>query len=161
MILLPLMILWAPRPMQFTASARWVLLVFFALALTVGAPNGLGPECYGVEWPEPSAADSPAASNPLHGSSPLRSVAKGGELSREGTRVAGLVGTFREIGRRWTFIADDDQASYRLLENQTLERICRSIQEDPYDIRWKVGGELTEFMDENFLILDHAQRAAK
>lgn len=141
MIFLPLMLLWAPRPLQFATSARWALLLLCGLALTASAPHSLGIEATPLR---PQAADSHPA-----------------ELSREGTRIAGLVGSFREISRRWTFMADDGKTAYRLLENQSLERICRAVAEDPQDTRWKVSGVLTEFMDENYLLLDRTQRATK
>lgn len=140
MILLPLMILWAPRPMQFAPSARWLLLLFFAIALTAGAPEGLGIE---------------ARENRSNNSE--RKV----ELSREGTKVAGVVGTISQSGRRWIFTGDEDSAAYRLLENQSLERVVRAIEEDPQDVRWKISGELTEYMDENFLLLGKSQRAPR
>lgn len=154
MILLPLMLLWAPRPMRFATSARWGLLLFFAAALTVGAPDCLGIEAAdGEPWPAESFAETATERIPANLSDP------GAELSREGTRVVGLVGTLREVGRRWTFIADDNQIAYRLLENQSLERVCRAIEEDPRDVRWKISGQLTEYLDENFLLLEQTQRA--
>lgn len=140
MILLPLMLLWAPRPMQFTPSARWWLLLIFAVALTAGAPDVVGTE---------------ASDNRAHSSGAAV------ELSREGTKVAGLVGTFHQAGRRWIFTVDEDSTAYRLLENQSLERIVRAIEEDPQDVHWKVSGELTEYMDENFLLLAKSQRAPR
>lgn len=138
MILLPLMLLWAPRPMQFTPSARWLLLLFFAGALTARAPDGVGVEAN--EQPAPR-------------------IGNAAELSREGTKVTGLAGTFQQSGRRWIFTVDEDSTSYRLLENQSLERIVRAIEEDPQDTHWKISGELTEYMDENFLLLTKSQRA--
>lgn len=142
MIFLPLMLLWAPRPLQFATSTRWVLLLFFAAVLTIGTPN-----CLGIEATERDLRSDASGTPPA-------------DLSREGTRVTGLVGSFREVGRRWTFLADENQVAYRLLENQSLERVCRAIGEDPQDTRWKISGELTEFMDENFLLLRQTQRAS-
>ena len=83
------------------------------------------------------------------------------EKHREGTKVSELVGSFRETGRRWTFTARDGATAYRVLENQPLERIARAISEDSQDKHWKVSGLLTEFFDENLLLLDRIERAAE
>ena len=81
------------------------------------------------------------------------------EKNREGTRVSGLSGRFDEAGRRWTFTSDSGEVAYRVLENQSLERIAKAIGEDPQDRHWKVNGELTEYFDENLLLLDRVERA--
>jgi hypothetical protein len=84
-----------------------------------------------------------------------------GTKQREGTRVSGLVGDFKETGRRWTFHSETSDLTYRILENQSLERITKAIQEDPQDRHWKIAGELTEYLDENFLLIDRVERATQ
>ncbi len=44
-------------------------------------------------------------------------------------------------------------------ENLMLQRIVEAVRIDPSDDRWTVSGEVTEFFDENQLIIRTAQRA--
>ncbi|MEM6980246.1 MAG: hypothetical protein AAF539_11330 [Planctomycetota bacterium] len=46
-----------------------------------------------------------------------------------------------------------------LLENLMLQRVARAIEEDPSDKRWVVTGKVTEFRDENRLLLQTIHRA--
>lgn len=46
-----------------------------------------------------------------------------------------------------------------LSENLMLQRIAAAIRANPSDNRWEVSGEITEFFDENRLIIRTAQRA--
>lgn len=79
-------------------------------------------------------------------------------LMREGAKLQSVVGTVTQSGQRWSFITEQKR-SYRLLENLTLQRLIRSIQRDAEDRRWVVDGQVTEFMDENFLLLSRTQRS--
>jgi len=45
------------------------------------------------------------------------------------------------------------------IENLMLDRITRAIEEDPQDSHWMVTGEITEFHDENRLMVLTAHRA--
>ena len=49
--------------------------------------------------------------------------------------------------------------SYVLLENLALSRIVDSIRRDPTDDAWIVTGRLTEFGDENYLLLETSRRS--
>ena len=139
MILLPLLVLWARRPLHFTRINRWLLFAVACAGLWCLGPAHYGAVKAQAEVTQPNASDK----------------------HREGTRVTGLVGTFEPAGRRWTFVADSGDQAYVVLENQSLERIAKAIDEDPQDRHWKVSGELTEYFDENFLLIDRLERAVK
>lgn len=83
------------------------------------------------------------------------------EKHREGMRLSGVTGTFQDSSRRWVFTADGDGPAYKVLENLPLERIARAIGEDPQDKRWKVSGTLTEYYDDNYLLIDRIERAPR
>jgi hypothetical protein len=83
------------------------------------------------------------------------------EKHREGMRLSGVTGTFQESSRRWAFAVDGEGPSYKVLENLPLERVARAIGEDPQDKRWKISGTLTEYYDENYLLIDRIERAPR
>lgn len=139
MILLPLMIIWARRPMYFTNFSRWILVAIAFVALCC-----LGP--YQSQFAKVHAEENlPNAS----------------EKHREGTRVTALVGFFESAGRRWTFTSESGELAFAVLENLSLERVAKAIEEDPEDRHWKISGELTEYFDQNYLLIDRLERAAK
>ena len=47
-----------------------------------------------------------------------------------------------------------------VVENQMLQRVVEAIRATPSDDRWMISGEVTEFFDENRLLLKTVQRAA-
>lgn len=142
MILLPLMIVWLKRPMSFAAGPRWACGISLAVGLTIALPS----------------RSHVSAAHPA-GLATANLALEGKQ--REGTRVNGLVGSLTHAARRWTFTSEAGDITYRILENQSLERIVKAIQEDPEDIHWKVSGQLTEFLDENFLLIERTERSAR
>jgi len=78
-------------------------------------------------------------------------------LEREGTEIRELVGQIRWVGSRWLFVAEGEP-TYRLLENLTLQRVVLAIRDDREDRFWTVSGTITEFLDENYLLLRRAVR---
>lgn len=136
MIFLPLLLLWVRQPMQFAPLIRWSFGAILACGLFLAIPGGTTP-----------AAGMPADD-----------VLRANGKYREGTRVNGLVGSFDEAGARWTFTSSDSAVALRVLENQSLQRIAKAIAEDHNDKKWKISGVLTEFQDENFLLIDRVQR---
>lgn len=143
MILLPLMIVWARRPMHFTKSSRWSLLVIAFVGLC---------------WLGPLANQQSTAQSSLNSAT---TAEKNRERHREGSRLTALVGTFTPAGRRWTFVADSGDLAYLVLENRSLERVAKAIAEDPQDRHWKISGELTEYFDDNYLLIERIERAIK
>lgn len=111
-------------------------------------------------------------------------------LLREGTEIGPISGRMVMRSQRWVFVPKVDPHSsakiqaaiqhdvspYRhdnheiqavpfeqiiVLENLMLSRIEVALENDFEDDRWVITGRITEFRDENRLILMTAQRASK
>lgn len=74
---------------------------------------------------------------------------------REGTKVE-ATGYFRTTGDRVTFYSDGGKTRYRSLENLTLERISRAIEDNPGQLEWSVTGSATEYRGANYLLITYA-----
>lgn len=134
MLFLPLLMLWIRTPMQFPANARWGLGMVLSAACAMLLPS------------HPSATGTIPVTTPT-------------EIHREGTRIH-THGTIGRVSRRWMFQSHDGKHSYVVLENHTLERLANAYKDDPADCKWKVSGELTEFFDENYLLIQRAERSS-
>lgn len=134
MLFLPLLMLWIRTPMQFPTNARWGLGMVLAAACAMLLPS------------HPTSADVLLVTAPV-------------EIHREGTRIH-IHGTIGRVSRRWMFHSHDGQHSYVVLENHTLERLASAYKDDPADCKWKVSGELTEFFDDNYLLIQRAERSS-
>ena len=76
---------------------------------------------------------------------------------REGVELADRAGQFRMIGDRVAFIAADSQRRFIALENLTLERVAKTIADNPAELQWIVSGNVTEYRGSNYLALTRAQ----
>jgi hypothetical protein len=117
------------------------------------------------------AAIEPSSGNDLgEEDEPLRSS---GPLLREGTRIPPTTGQVMPVGRQWAFVpttspqaaggepaAEPSTARFVLVENLMLQRIVEAIRADSRDNSWLLSGEVTEFFQENRLLIRTAQRAA-
>jgi hypothetical protein len=123
------------------------------------------------------AADEPAATanvRPMDGSSaPARTSSpkppptapapaphiEGGQVSgrwREGSRLIDQLGYFKLTGDRVTFVASDGKLKFDGLENLAVERIARTIGDNPDQLEWTVSGIITEFRGTNYLLVTQA-----
>ena len=75
---------------------------------------------------------------------------------REGTEIVDTIGHFRITGNRATFFTADGTGRYVGLENLNLERITRTIADNPASLQWSVSGTLTEYHGANFLFVERA-----
>lgn len=75
---------------------------------------------------------------------------------REGTPLAGVSGTVRRTGDRYTFFGTDSQIRLVILENLFLERIVRAEQGCVGSVVWQIWGVVTEFRGENYLLIQRA-----
>jgi hypothetical protein len=99
-----------------------------------------------------STADRPAApSTSSRGGTPQSTTVR----MREGVELADRVGHFKLSGDRATFYAAEGGARLVGLENLNLERVVRSVSENP-DQQWKVSGVVTEFRGGNYLLITRA-----
>jgi hypothetical protein len=78
------------------------------------------------------------------------------QLLLEGTEIHERLGTFRTTGDRLTFVAADQQEYFIGLENRILERIARTIADNPNPPQWIVSGTITEYQGANYLLLNRA-----
>ncbi|WP_153556789.1 hypothetical protein [Roseimaritima sediminicola] len=159
MMLLPLMLLWLRAPLFFPPSLRWSLLVLFCLVA------GHGPGAIEPDPASPASLTSPSEHAPtaLDPTPPAAaaSPSEPPDREREGTLLKNVRGRFTEVGRRWTFTVDEREVHYRVLENQALERVVKAIRQDVDDNHWAVHGTLTEFADDNYLLLQAVVRATQ
>ncbi len=139
----------------FQRKAAWALAIscalagvlFFGFAQTSGLPK------LHAQGPATVAGDtqaSPRQRNPMGGRD---------SVQREGTETGRWTGEFAEVGRRWVFRADGSQANFVVLENLTLQRVVTNMRHDAEDNRWTIEGTLTEFDDNNYLLLRWSVRA--
>ncbi len=87
----------------------------------------------------------------------------GGEanLIREGTRIADLPAVCRSSGERLLVSFGEQTNPIVALENLASQRILKSVLDDSADDRWIVGGQITEFQERNYVLLDRVIRQSK
>ncbi len=81
-------------------------------------------------------------------------------MQREGAKLAKVVGTFQQSSGRFCFVPKSNpKQNYCCLENLMLQRVAVALGEQSSFAEWKISGELTEFQDANYLIIQTAERA--
>ena len=162
MMLLPLLLLWLREPLFFPRPLRYSLLLMFCLVAghlpTAAEPDLPAPSSY----PDAIAADTSGTTGAIQpavaGADP---PTQAGRRDREGSLVRNVRGQFTEVGRRWAFTSEDGRTSYKVLENLALQRVVKAVRQDADDNRWAVHGMLTEFGDDNYLLLRAVTRAVQ
>lgn len=101
-------------------------------------------------WPVP-----PSLAAPTDGA-PTPPGAEATDRLREGTRLDGILGTFRATGDRWTFFTGDGARRFGVLENLALERVSRTIRENSQAVEWSISGVITEHQGVNYLLVTRA-----
>ncbi len=132
---------------------------------------GLGVICLGLTGLRSAAGDDPAASPPSNSSdlyyakttmqqelhSSHRTNPADQYRLREGTKINNQVGFFRLDGGKATFVTENGR-ELGGLPNLNLERVVRVLKgaEDAESIRWHVDGLVTEFVDQNYILISRA-----
>lgn len=106
---------------------------------SIQSPTFLGPDAA----TDPKLTNSPATSNTV-------------TRLREGEKIVDAVGEFQKSGERFTFSLQDNKTTIRVLENLSLERVARAIEDDPTSRLWTTSGVITEFKGENYLLITRA-----
>jgi hypothetical protein len=155
---------------RYTATFTWRLLgltTVAAVALVCGIVAGL------------NAAEDSSSHNPAAAESARRSKSTGAAQSeepksgaggsghidgylaggrwREGSKLVDVVGQFKTSGERVAFHAADGKSRFPCLENLNSERVARIVAESPPEsLDWIVQGTLTEFRNDNYLLVTQA-----
>jgi hypothetical protein len=81
---------------------------------------------------------------------------------REGSSLTDALGRFQIVGDSLMFTpSDNPKAPIRCLPNLMLQRIHQSIRDDDRGSEWIVQGKITEYFDDNFLLIERAIRAPR
>jgi hypothetical protein len=80
---------------------------------------------------------------------------------REGSTLTDALGEFHNAGDRIIFQPLDRTISLPTLENLALERVARSLEENPTRRLWSVTGTVTEYRGGNYLLITRARLKAK
>ncbi len=78
---------------------------------------------------------------------------------REGTKIVDQLGYFEtKGGESVTFIVETEDGilDFGGLENLNLERIVRTLSENPNRLTWSITGTVTEYQGANFLQIERA-----
>lgn len=75
---------------------------------------------------------------------------------REGSKLVDMAGEFKVTGDRVTFFSSDGKIKFVCLENLSGERVARIVSESPEALHWLVNGTITEYRNENYLLITQA-----
>ena len=134
---------------QSLPRVRRQLMAFSAVGLIAGAIWGL------------TTSTAQEAAGKL--SSEAIATKAGGEvaLMREGSRISNLPAVCRSSGERLLVSFEEDSKAVIALENLAAQRILQAVLDDVADAHWIVGGQITEFQDRNYILLDRVIRQPK
>jgi hypothetical protein len=128
-------------PLRWLASTSAGFVGLVAFWSFASEPNlSSPPELAKLAAKEASAPDSDANSTRM----------------REGTRLSSHPGSFKVLGDGVTFVSSDGKLKLPGLENLALERVARTVSENPDPLEWIVSGAITEYRGANYLLVTHA-----
>jgi hypothetical protein len=132
------------------------------VGLIAAAPIAVNPA-------QPTAAHVKSSSTPLSADESQADAVKaltsgGGKIDgylaggrwREGSKLLDIAGQFKVSGDRVAFHAADGKSRFACLENLNSERVARIVAESPDSLDWTIQGTITEFRNENYLLLTQA-----
>lgn len=129
MLLIPIILWWADRPMRFTAGrARTVaggMMIAIMVASATGAQTLVAEERYARESTTASSGDRGPA------------VASGVILLREGSRIPPTPGRVVLMGRRWVFLAGPSVAAKNSIQADDRDQAASDF--DPTEVRRLFG----------------------
>lgn len=128
------------------SPAFWVILISVSIAtvVNVGEQSGF--------W-NSSSSSANAGDRPS-----LVKMATEPTILREGAAMTDIKGRFKKVGERYCFTEDGSNVTYKCLENVGLQRVAASMQNEDRKLVWLITARVTEFNDENFLLLEKAVR---
>jgi hypothetical protein len=117
-------------------------------AMTLGIVSTATTNWSRAQPPSAPSADSAARSEDTAGGSVAR--------VREGTRLAGRLGQFTQLGDRLSFSPERSSTQLVVLENLVLDRVSHILTDTSDALTWSVSGRVTEFRGANFVFLERA-----
>jgi len=147
-----------PSPQRILARRnRWLLAIVFVVAATwlnaqeatPPRPNDTAPN----RSPDPAPGKSSDASKAPAGR--VDGYLAGGRW-REGSKLVDMPGQFKISGDRAVFLSADGKSQFACLENLNSERIARMVAESPETLDWEVQGTITEYRNENYVLITQA-----
>lgn len=133
-----------------------------AVRLVIGLlAAGLVVSVYAVEAPHETLAAPPhTAKGRDPAATSAEKSANGGDIKpsklREGSKLIDQIGEFQRSGDQFSFFAKENYGGLRVLENLALERIARVLDDNPSMRLWSVTGVVTEYRNENYLLITRA-----
>jgi hypothetical protein len=126
-------------------------LLVVALVVIACRAQGSEPSGSVANISTPTTAPGPQV-NPFAANN--NGAAKSNERLREGTKLVDVTGTFQSAGGdSISFSRDGGRESFRVLENQALQRVGQTIETNPNAKRWVISGVITEYRSTNYLLL--------
>jgi hypothetical protein len=155
---------------QTCSVVRWALagLVAFSFAAVLGgivAGLNAAEEGWGSNAAAAANASRSDTADYARTGEPKSASGVGGHIDgylaggrwREGSRLVDVTGQFKTSGERIAFHAADGKSRFPCLENLNSERVARIVAESPPEsLDWTVQGTLTEFRNENYLLITQA-----
>ncbi len=133
----------------FRSPAFWVILLSTCIAVVANVHDRSG-----VGGRNSSLADDLPSLTKMAGET---------TILRESAGVSELRGRFRKLGERYLFEEEANASPaakrpLKCLENSCLQRVVAAMQNEDRKHLWLVTARVTEFNDENFLLLEKAVR---
>ena len=72
---------------------------------------------------------------------------------RERTTISERLGSFQIKENRVTFATTDGKYRFGALENLNLERVVRTIRDNPEKLVWSMSGTITEYHGSNYVLI--------
>lgn len=120
-------------------------LICFAMLMAISVCAGDAPH-----------GDLVAPPNTANGHDPIPTGSEKGVRLREGSKLVDQIGEFQKSGDQFSFFTKETYGALRVLENLALERVARMLDDNPTMRLWSVTGVVTEYRNENYLLITHA-----
>lgn len=129
-------------------------LIGFAVLTAISAYGGDSPNADLLAPPDTAKGRDPIGTEvekTLNSSSDGKPV-----RLREGFKLVDQLGEFQRSGDQYSFFAKETYGVLRVLENLALERVARVLDDNPSMRVWSVTGVVTEYRNENYLLITRA-----
>lgn len=127
------------------SAAFWMVVVVATVGIAVNLSSSRGWLPSSESWADENRGAAPSGAK---------------SHFREGTELEDLQGNFRIVGDRLIFVeTTTNPRTFRCLENLALQRVYQAIVDEDREKNWIAQGRITEYRNENFLLLERVVRA--